>query len=116
MSSAAELGRQVLADVQTSLGDDYETLSAAQKASIEQTATMLMGKQLELSTQPGAERTAELEAQIQALESTVQDWKVWGVLALEDAFWEGVKRAAETLGSFLAAFATEAIGRIVPGL
>ena len=116
MSSAAELGKQVLEEVKTSLGDDYDSLTKEQTDSIEETATMLMAKQIELATTDDATKKQELTAQIEALESIVQDWKVWGVLGVEDAFWKGVSKVAATIGTFLASFATEALSRIVPGL
>ena len=116
MSSAIDLGLEVVNEVKLSLGDDYDTLTDEQKGSILETATLLMEKEIALATETDEAKKKGLKDQIQALESTVSNWKVWGELAIEDAFWKGVQKVAATIGSFLAAFATEAISRIVPGL
>lgn len=116
MGSPAELGRQVLLEVQTSLGDDWSTLTDEQKNSIEETATMLMAKQFELAAETDPVKKKDIQEQILALESIVTDWKVWGAFAIEEAFWRGVQKVAAAIGTFLAAFADEAISRIVPGL
>ncbi len=121
MSEATTLGMQVLHEVKTALGDDYALLTDEQRLSIRDTATMLMEKQVELKAAlalptPDPEKVADLQSQIQAIESTVKDWKVWGAFAIEEAFWKGVQKVAAAIGSFLSAFATEAISRLVPGL
>ncbi len=114
MSNAAHLGLQVLADVKESLGEDYYKLTDEQRLSIRDTATMLISKQIELATTDDVTKKVELQAQIEAIESTVKDWKVWGAFAIEAAFWKGVQRAAAAVGTFLASFALEVIGRIIP--
>lgn len=114
MRSASDLGKQVLDEVLTSLGDDANSLTPEQRTSIEETATMLLKKEIELSAETDVSKKQSIKDQIQAIESTVQDWKVWGEFALEDAFWKGVQKVAATIGSFLAAFALEVIGRIIP--
>lgn len=116
MSRASDLGKQVVDEVKLSLGDDYKSLTGEQKDSILETGTLLMKKELELAAETDEGKKLEIKDQIQALESTVTDWKVWGELAIEDAFWKGVQKVASTIGSFLAAFAGEAISRLVPGL
>ena len=115
MSDPKLRGLQVLADVKETLGEEvYNKLTDEQRLSIRDTATMLLEKQFELTTQPGESRSVELQAQIEALESTVKDWKVWGDFAIEAAFWKGIQRAAAAVGTFLATFALEVIGRIIP--
>jgi len=107
---AKDLGLKVFYDVKNSLGDDWDGLTEDQKQSIAHVAEKIM--ELELRQKAGEDVTAKLEA----VSSTIQDWKVWGELAVEEAFWKGVQKVAETIGSFLAAFATEALKRIVPGV
>ena len=105
MSNAEHLGLQVLQEVKDSLGDDYAKLTDRQRLSIRDTAIMMMEKELALATEDDVVKKQEIKEQIQALESIVKDWKVWGEMAIEDAFWKGVQKVAVTFGSFLGAAA-----------
>ncbi len=116
MSDPAVLGLEVLNEVKTALGDDYKSLTDEQRLSIRETATMAMEKEIALKTETEPAKIADLKLQLEAIESTVTDWKVWGVLGVEEAFWKGVQKVAATIGSFLSAFALEALKRLVPGI
>jgi len=107
---AGGLGNDIVSTIRESLGDDYENLTDEQKESIKWAASKTI--ELQLRAKSGEDVTEKL----QALESTVRDWKVWGEFGLEDAFWKGVQEVAKTFGSFLGGFAVEAASRIVPGL
>ena len=96
---ALGLGKEVLAEVKASLGEDYASLTDEQKQSIEDTAAKLL--ELQLRSKSGE----DVEAQLQAVVSTIQDWKVWGEFATESAFWKGVQKVASALGSFLGGLA-----------
>lgn len=104
---AESLAGEVIEEVQAALGDDYDSLTDEQKESIRWTAEKVLELRIRVKTgEVGAEEKLE------AVESTVQDWKVWGEIGADAAFWKGVQVVAETLGSFLAG-----AGRgLIPGL
>ena len=107
---ASALGDDVVNEVKTTLGADYDSLTDEQKDAIKRTGAKLM--ELQLRARSGEDVTEKL----QAVESTVQDWKVWGAISASEAFYAGVQKVAKTLGTFLGGFAAEAAGRLVPGL
>lgn len=101
---AVKLGGDVVAEVKASLGEDYASLTDEQKASIARTGVALM--ELQLRAKAGEDVALKLEA----VESTVQDWKVWGEISADVAFWKGVQKVAQTFGSFLAGAAGKFLG------
>lgn len=103
---AEQLSLDVVKEVKESLGGDYEALTAEQQASIKDTAVRVIDLRLRLKA---GEDVAD---KLQAVESTVKDWKVWGQIGADVAFWKGVKVVAETLGTFLAGAAKG----FIPGL
>lgn len=110
---AKELGTDVVAEVKTVLGNDYETLTEDQKESIKRTANTYMALQLRLKVAKAKGATGEvqdLEEKVQAVESTILDWKVWGELEADTAFWKGVEKVASTFGSFLGGAASTFLG------
>lgn len=94
-------GKEILHDMQTSIGDDWSSLTDAQKQSIKRVAERAVEIPLRMKLTSDPAVKANLEAQLEATLSSVADWKTWGELALEDAFWKGVQKVASTLGSFL---------------
>lgn len=113
---AFSLGRDVHAEVKTSLGADYATLTLEQMQSIETTGAKYIELQLRLKLTTDPAEIVAIKNKLQALESIVKDWKVWGAFAIEDAFWKGVQKVAATFGSFLGGLAGEAASRIIPGI
>jgi len=93
--------REILNNMKTSIGDDWSSLTAQQKESIARVALRTAELPLKIKIETDPIKKADLEAQLEATLSTVKDWKTWSELALEDAFWKGVKRVSESLGSFL---------------
>lgn len=94
-------GKEILHDMQVSIGDDWDSITDEQKESMARVAQRAVELPLRIKIETDPIKKADLEAQLEATLSTVKDWKTWSELALEDAFWAGVKRVAETLGSFL---------------
>ncbi len=113
---ANNLGNDILEETKELLGRDWHSLSTPQRESIRETGAKYMEIQLRLRVCDDPKEEKELKEKQQALESTVADWKAWGEFAIEEAFWEGVKKVASIFGSFLGAFATEAAGRIIERL
>ncbi len=105
MSEIAELarisGKEILNDMQTSIGDDWSSLTEKQMDSIARVAQRAVELPLKIKIASSLVDKTDLEAQLEATLSSVKDWKTWSELALEDAFWKGVQRVASTLGSFL---------------
>ena len=101
---AKTLGEDIYSNVRSSLGDDWDALTGEQKDSIKETAQLYMELQLRSKT---GDDVAE---KLQAVESTVKDWEVWGEFAVEKAFWEGIDKAASAFGTFLGAVARTALG------
>ena len=113
---AETLGQDIVASVKADLGEDYASLTDEQKQSIEDTGVRVVELGLRLKATSDPIEKAELEEKLQAVESTVKDWKVWGKIGAADAFWKGVQKVALTLGTFLGGLAGEAVSRLVPGL
>ena len=96
---ATSLGRDLVGEVKTSIGEDYNSLTTEQTDSIQETAIFYYELQLR------AKAGEDVADKLQAVASTVQDWKVWGELGVEDAFWKGVQKVASIFGTFLGAAA-----------
>jgi len=106
------LGTAIFNEIRGSVGEDrWDSLSGGQKDTIKTIARKVMEYRLKVQLHP----TDENKQLLETYESAVLDWRVWGEMWAEDAFWEGVARVGNALGSFLGAAATEALGRIVPG-
>jgi hypothetical protein len=110
---AENLGGEVLQDMKGSIGDAWSTLSDHQRATVEKVATKVVEFRLRVKLEPD---NPDLKAKLETWESAVLDWKAWGVMGIEDAFWKGVARVGSSLGSFLGALGGEALGRLIPGL
>ena len=113
---AEKLGGDVVTEVKGSLAADYEALTDEQKASIKTAGVKVMDLRLRLQVASDPIEIADLQAKLQAVESAVQDWKVWGEIGADVAFWKGVQVVAATLGSFLGGRVGEAANRLIPGL
>lgn len=111
---------EAVADIQTELGDKWALFSPFQKASAQRAATRVLElrvkkKQLQASGASAMDIAAVTE-DLEFVKVTVSEFKVAGQIGLasafEEAFWKGVNKAVEALGSFLVG----AGKGIIPGL
>ncbi len=89
------------------LGDKWDLLTDAQQSSAARSATRVV--QLEWKKRVDGK---DVDEDLAFVVATVGEFKMAGEIALYDAFWEGVNKALEALGSFLVG----AGASLIPGL
>lgn len=110
---AEGLGKEILADMKGSIGDAWDSLTDEQVATVKKVAIKVPEYRLRVKLDPDNQ---DLKDKLETWESATLDWRAWGEMGAEDAFWKGVERVAGSLGSFLGALGGEALDRLVPGL
>ena len=110
---AKSLGGEVFEDMKTSLESSWDGLTQEQQDTVKKVGLKVVEYRLKVKIDP---TNADLKGKLETWESAVLDWKAWGEMGLEDAFWKRIARVGSALGSFLGSVAGEAISRIVPGL
>lgn len=102
----SQMGNGILAQVKEQLKDEWDSVPQETKDDLEKLA--LRVGELTAKKLTGQ----DVDRQMALVMSTVKDFELAGKFATkqvavkaQQAFWEGVKRVGETLGSFLGAFA-----------
>lgn len=85
-----------LNEIQEALGDKWATLFEEQQRAAARSARRLV--ELEFKKRTGEDVS---DADIAFVRTTVEGFKLAGEIALYDAFWKGMNKAFEALGSFL---------------
>ena len=94
-------------EIKKKMGDKWDSLTDDQRKSAERSARRLVT--LEWKKRVDG---ADVEEDIAFILGTVNGFKLAGEIALYDAFWAGVSKALEALGSFLVG----AGASLIPGL
>lgn len=94
-----ELSLEVGEHIKTVLADEWDALTNNQKNS----AIRASKRYLELKVQKAAGK--DVEEDLLFVERTIEGFKLSGKIKLYNAWWEGVNKALEVLGSFLAGLA-----------
>lgn len=109
---AEGLGKGIFNEMKSHIGERWDSITDEQKDTVKKVATGVVEYRLKVKLDPSDENKQLLET----YESAVKDWRAWGEMWAEDAFWKGVAKVGASLGSFLGALAGEALDRVVPGL
>lgn len=116
-AAAKKVADEVLMEMRTALHDEWDRLSAELKQDI--TATAIRAGELTLREYSGEDVTAQMAV----VHATVRNFKVIGQLKsavvaerVENAFWKGVSKVAESLGTFLRIFGQGALKGVLGGL
>jgi hypothetical protein len=91
-----KFAKEAFDNIKAAAGDKWDNFTDAQKDAAKRSAARLV----ELSIQERQGITVTDERTF--IEVTVNGFKLAGQIALYDAFWEGLNKALEALGSFLA--------------
>lgn len=83
-------------EIQNILGEKWAALTEAQRESAARASKRIV--QLEWRKRVNG---VDVDEDLQFVRATVNQFKLAGEVALYDAFWEGVNKALEALGSFL---------------
>ena len=116
-ATVEQFGLQALDNIKTKLADRWDALTNEQKQAAARSAKRVVQLELRLKTlkATGGDPTETL-SDLEFVKVTVSEFVVAGEVALtsafQEAFWEGVNKALEALGSFLAG----AGKGIIPGL
>ena len=94
-------------EIKEALGDKWDNLSDDYKDSAKRAAERLV--KLEWKKRVQGE---DVDEDIKFVKTTVDEFKMAGEIMLYDAFWKGVDRALQALGSFLVGAGKS----LVPGL
>jgi hypothetical protein len=109
-ATVEQFGLQALDDIKAALAEKWDLLTPEQKASAARAAKRVI--ELEIKKKTGEDVTDDLEF----VKTTIGEFKVAGEIAatsaFQNAFWTGVNKALEALGSFLAG----AGKGLIPGL
>lgn len=115
--AAKKAGDEVLLEVKTALYDEWDAIPATVKDDIAQAA--LRVGELTLREFAGEDVTTQMAL----VHSTVRDFKTAGKLKsavvaarVENAFWKGVSKVAESLATFLRIFGQGALKGLLGGL
>lgn len=116
-ATVEQFGLQALDNIKTKMADRWDALTVEQKKSAARSAKRVVEINLQLkTTKASGGDTKELEEDLEFVKVTISEFTVAGEIALtsafQEAFWEGVNKALEALGSFLAG----AGKGIIPGL
>jgi len=102
-----EHAKIALDEIMGSLGDKWNTITDEHKRAAARSARRLV--ELEFKKRTGEDVS---DADIAFVKVTVEGFKLAGEIALYDAFWKGLNKAFEALGSFLVGAGKS----LVPGL
>lgn len=103
----AEYSQLAFEEMIKAFGDKWNTLAPVYRRSAKRAARRLVELEFEKRT-----TDKDVSADFAFVKTTVEGFKLAGEIALYDAFWKGVNKALEALGSFLVG-----VGKgLVPGL
>lgn len=107
-----EFGDQALANIQVDMGERWNLLTDAQRSSTERSMKRLI--ELDLKQRAGEDVAEDLAF----VKATVNEIKLASEIAVSDifwdAFWRGLNKALDALGTFLVSAGKTALG--LPGL
>jgi len=107
-----EYGDQALANLQVDMGDRWNLLTDAQKSATERSMKRLVA--LDLKKRAGE----DVDDDLKFVRATVNEIKLAAEIAVSDifwdAFWKGLNKALDALGTFLVSSGKAALG--LPGL
>jgi hypothetical protein len=116
-ATVEQFGLQALDNIKTKLADKWDALTPEQKQSAARAAKRVVKLDLQRRTliASGGDLTQNTE-DLEFVKVTISEFEIAGEIALtsafQEAFWEGVNKALEALGSFLVG----AGKGIIPGL
>jgi len=104
----------ILDDIKDTLGDKWNEIPSKHRAAAERSARRIV--ELEWQKRTGS---IDVDSDLEFVKTTVAGFKLAGEIALYNAFWEGVNKGLEALGSFLVGAGKSllpGLGAIVAGI
>lgn len=110
MSVVNDHAEIILDEIRNTATSSWKSLTEAQKTSLERASR----RWLELSILEKSGK--DVISQKLFVQTTLNDFKLAGEIAVHDAFWKGVAKALDILGTFLAKAGSEFLKATIQGL